>query len=186
MFIELLGASGTGQPLTSYTNIITPPLPVPVLDFAGHGEHEREFHLVLIDNGRLAMRDDPDLKEALYCIRCSACMNVCANFQTVGGHAFGGESYSGGIGGAWEAGTGSLEKSRFSDLCTGCSRCAPNCPVRIDIPWLNVVLRHRSTRRTPTVVCGCRLRMTSLRGCRLQGSVPEAIFRPLCAYAVGR
>lgn len=147
VFIELLGASGTGQPLTSYTNIITPPLPVPVLDFAGHGEHEREFHLVLIDNGRLAMRDDPDLKEALYCIRCSACMNVCANFQTVGGHAFGGESYSGGIGGAWEAGTGSLEKSRFSDLCTGCSRCVPNCPVRIDIPWLNVVLRHRLNQK---------------------------------------
>lgn len=147
VFIELLGASGTGQPLTSYTNIITPPLPVPVLDFAGHGEHEREFHLVLIDNGRMAMRDDPDLKEALYCIRCSACMNVCANFQTVGGHAFGGESYSGGIGGAWEAGTGSLEKARFSDLCTGCSRCVPNCPVRIDIPWLNVVLRHRLNQK---------------------------------------
>ncbi len=146
-FIELLGASGTGQPLTSYTNIITPPLPVPVLDFAEHGEHEREFHLVLIDNGRMAMRDDPDLKEALYCIRCSACMNVCANFQTVGGHAFGGESYSGGIGGAWEAGTGSLEKARFSDLCTGCSRCVPNCPVRIDIPWLNVVLRHRLNQK---------------------------------------
>lgn len=142
-FIELLGASGTGQPLTSYTNIITPPLPVPVLDFGGHGETTREFHLVLIDNGRMVMRDDPDLKEALYCIRCSACMNVCANFQTVGGHAFGGESYSGGIGGAWEAGTGSLEKARFSDLCTGCSRCVPNCPVRIDIPWLNIALRHR-------------------------------------------
>jgi iron-sulfur cluster protein len=147
VFIELLGASGTGQPLTSYTNIITPPLPVPVLDFNGNHADEREFHLVLIDNGRLAMRDDPDLKEALYCIRCSACMNVCANFQTVGGHAFGGESYSGGIGGAWEAGTGSLEKAHFSELCTGCSRCVPNCPVRIDIPWLNVVLRHRLNQK---------------------------------------
>lgn len=147
VFIELLGASGTGQPLTSYTNIITPPLPVPVLDFTGHQAKEREFHLVLIDNGRLAMREDPDLKEALYCIRCSACMNVCANFQTVGGHAFGGESYSGGIGGAWEAGTDSLDKAHFSDLCTGCSRCVPNCPVRIDIPWLNVVLRHRLNQK---------------------------------------
>jgi Fe-S oxidoreductase len=79
----------------------------------------------------------------LYCIRCSACLNVCANFETVGGHAFGGETYSGGIGGAWEAGTGKLMNARFSELCTGCQRCLPQCPVRIDIPWLNQNLRHR-------------------------------------------
>jgi Fe-S oxidoreductase len=89
------------------------------------------------------MREDPVLHEALYCIRCSACLNVCANFETVGGHAFGGETYSGGIGGAWEAGTGTLMNARFSELCTGCSRCIPQCPVRIDIPWLNQNLRQR-------------------------------------------
>ena len=65
------------------------------------------------------MREDPVLHEALHCIRCSACLNVCANFETVGGHAFGGETYSGGIGGAWEAGTGKLMNARFSELCTG-------------------------------------------------------------------
>src|SRR5208282_31483 len=103
----------------------------------------REFHLVLIDNGRSSMREDPILHEALYCIRCSACLNSCANFETVGGHAFGGETYSGGIGGSWEAGTGTLFNARFSELCTACSRCVPNCPVRIDIPWLNENLRQR-------------------------------------------
>src|SRR5262249_32685464 len=60
-----------------------------------------------------------------------------------GGHAYGGETYSGGIGAAWEAGTAKLENARFSELCTGCSRCLNNCPVRIDIPWLNTVLRSR-------------------------------------------
>jgi len=45
-------------------------------------------------------------------------LNVCANFETVGGHAFGGETYSGGIGGCWEAGTGKLMNARFSELCT--------------------------------------------------------------------
>jgi len=154
VFIELLGASGTGQPLTSYTNIITPPLPIAPLDFNDHGKSERSFHLVLIDNGRMQMREDEHLREALYCIRCSACMNVCANFQTVGGHAFGGESYSGGIGGSWEAGTGTLEKARFSELCTGCSRCVPNCPVRIDIPWLNTMLRHRLNTAEPAAASG--------------------------------
>ena len=144
VFLELLPASGTGQPLTSYVSIIHPPLKAPT--FAAPGKEparEREFHMVLIDNGRSRMREDPVLREALYCIRCSACMNVCANFETVGGHAFGGETYSGGIGGSWEAGTGQLSNARFSELCTACSRCVPNCPVRIDIPWLNENLRQR-------------------------------------------
>jgi iron-sulfur cluster protein len=143
-FIELLPRSGTGQPLTSYVSILHPPLKAPV--FAAPGKEpakEREFHMVLIDNGRSRMREDPVLHEALYCIRCSACLNSCANFETVGGHAFGGETYSGGIGGSWEAGTGTLMNARFSELCTACSRCVPNCPVRIDIPWLNENLRQR-------------------------------------------
>ncbi len=142
-FIELLAASGTGQPMTSYTSVISPPLNhAPVLT-AGPAPPPRQFHLVMVDNGRLKMRDDPVMREALYCVRCSACLNACANFQTVGGHAFGGETYSGGIGGAWEAGTRGLESARFAELCTGCSRCVPQCPVRIDIPWLNTVLRSR-------------------------------------------
>lgn len=142
-FLELLPASGTGQPITSYVSILHPPLQAPSFAAPGKPERPREFHLVLIDNGRSTMRDDPVLQEALYCIRCSACLNSCANFETVGGHAFGGETYSGGIGGSWEAGTGKLMNARFSELCTACSRCVPQCPVRIDIPWLNENLRQR-------------------------------------------
>ncbi len=142
-FLELLAASATGQQMTSYVSLLHPPLDVPEFALPGKQRKKREFHLVLVDNGRLRMREDPTLREALYCIRCSACLNSCANFQTVGGHAFGGETYSGGIGGVWEAGTGRLENARFSELCTGCSRCVPQCPVRIDIPWLNERLRER-------------------------------------------
>ncbi|HVN10295.1 MAG TPA: LUD domain-containing protein [Patescibacteria group bacterium] len=145
VFLELLPLSFNGK-LTSYTSFIRPPLDDPPFALAGRPRKKREFHLVLIDNGRMKMRQDPVLQESLYCIRCSACMNSCANFQTVGGHAFGGETYCGGIGGAWEAATGALENARFSDLCTGCSRCVTNCPVRIDIPWLNEVLRDRLNR----------------------------------------
>ena len=146
-FLELLAPSATGQNLTSYTHIIKPPLKIPPFSFDGREKKQREFHLVLIDNGRNKMREDTVLREALYCIRCSACMNVCANFQTVGGHAFGGETYPGGIGGSWEAGTGVLEKAKFSDLCTGCSRCVTECPVKIDIPWLNENLRNRLNKK---------------------------------------
>jgi len=142
-FLELLAASGTGQKLTSYTSFLNPPLDDPPFAMPGKPRKTREFHLVLIDNGRLRMREDPVLREALYCIRCSACLNACANFQAVGGHAFGGETYSGGMGGAWEAGTAKLENARFSELCTGCSRCVTACPVLIDIPWLNENLRER-------------------------------------------
>lgn len=147
-FIELLAASATGQPMSSYTSVLHPPLASPVLTNDG-AQPKREFHLVLVDNGRSRMREDAVLREALYCIRCSACLNSCANFQTVGGHAFGGETYSGGIGGAWEAGTHGLEKAKFAELCTGCSRCVNQCPVRIDIPWLNTVLRQRLFVQNP-------------------------------------
>lgn len=151
-FIELIARSGTGQDLTSYMSLLTPPVSTPTIEFGSdrplsETEGDRDFHLVLIDNGRMAMREDPELRETLYCIRCGACANVCANFQHVGGHAFGGETYSGGIATGWEAGVhGQESAAEFNDLCTGCSRCVNQCPVKIDIPWINEVVRDRINR----------------------------------------
>ena len=161
-FLELIGKSATGQDVPSYYSLLTPPITSPPVDFDRPDESiaadpadrdgderpsrhtDREFHLVLVDNGRLAMRDDPDLRETLYCIRCGACANSCGNFQSVGGHAFGGETYTGGIATGWETGVHGLESAgEFNDLCTGCTRCVPACPVQIDIPWINTVVRDR-------------------------------------------
>jgi iron-sulfur cluster protein len=146
-FLDLLSASAVGQKMSVYTSFLSPPLTDPPFALPGKPSKPREFHLVLIDNGRMQMREDPVFKEALNCIRCGACLNSCANFQTVGGHAFGGETYSGGIGGSWEAGTSKLENARFSELCTGCTRCVNQCPVRIDIPWLNENLAQRLNQK---------------------------------------
>jgi len=140
-FLDLVARSGTGQSQTAYTTLVSPPVDSPPVE-----ADEREFHLVLVDNGRRAMREDEDLRETLYCVRCSACLNSCGNFQHVGGHAFGGETYTGGIAGGWEAGLEGHDAAAFNDLCTGCSRCVPQCPVKIDIPWLNTVVRDRLNR----------------------------------------
>jgi iron-sulfur cluster protein len=146
-FAELIARTGTGQDITSYFSLLSPPVDTPIPDFET-GElrdaDEREFHLVLLDNGRMAMREDDELRETLYCIRCGACANSCSNFQSVGGHAFGGQTYTGGIGTGWEAGVHGLDSAaEMNDLCTGCTRCVNKCPTKVDIPWVNTVVRDR-------------------------------------------
>ncbi|MEE9202730.1 MAG: lactate utilization protein B, partial [Dehalococcoidia bacterium] len=102
--LQVLAPSATGQAFTSYVSFITGPSRTAdienVLTLGVHGPGE--VHIVLLDNGRTAMREDPRFREALYCIRCAACLNLCPVFQLVGGHTFG-HVYIGGIGAIFTA-----------------------------------------------------------------------------------
>ena len=81
-FLEILARTATGQKLTTYTNFISGPRRPGELDGPG------EMHVVILDGGRSAMLADPVLREALYCIRCGACLNVCPIYRHIGGHAY--------------------------------------------------------------------------------------------------
>ncbi|SMB90187.1 iron-sulfur cluster-binding protein [Thermanaeromonas toyohensis ToBE] len=140
--LEALPRSGTAQPITSYVTMITGPVPV-----EGSGEGAlKELHVVLLDNGRLKMARDPVFREALQCIRCAACTNVCPVFQLVSGQVYG-FVYSGGIGSILTAFFHSLaQAAEPQSLCIGCRRCTEVCPAKINIPDLVLELRKRIAR----------------------------------------
>ncbi len=120
--LRLLARSATAQRLTSYTTFITGPTP-------GH-----EMHVVLVDNGRRTMASRPEFSEALHCIRCAACANVCPPYREVGGHAFG-HIYTGPIGLVVTPFHHGLDAaSGPQSLCVSCNACETVCPAGIPLP----------------------------------------------------
>ncbi len=96
-----------------------------------------------MDNRRNEMAHDPRFKEALQCIRCASCLNVCPVFRLVGGHVFG-KVYTGGIGTILTAWFDALKESdEIQSLCIQCGNCHDVCPGKIDIPGLILELRRR-------------------------------------------
>ena len=143
--LEALPRSATSQQLTSYVTMLTGP--APAVDAFGQPV-QKEMHIILLDNGRTAMRGDPEFKEALQCIRCASCLNVCPVFQLVGGHVFG-HVYTGGIGAILTAFFNGMENAGgIQSLCLGCGRCKEFCPAKIDLPRLINSLRTRLARQS--------------------------------------
>ena len=137
--LRALPRSATGQLLTSYVSMLTGPAP-------GVDGAPKELHVVLMDNRRSAMAKDPAFAQALRCIRCASCVNVCPVYRLVGGHVFGGV-YTGGIGAILAAWFDALGASRdIQSLCIQCGACTQVCPTRIDIPGLVLELRARLTK----------------------------------------
>ena len=143
--LQLLSRSAGGSKMTAYVSYITgPSRTMDIEKTLVRGVHgPEEVHIVLVDNGRMRMRDDPDFREALYCIKCGACLNVCPVFQVVGGHVFG-DVYHGGIGAILTAFLQGLEEAEdMTRLCIGCGRCLEACPVVIDVPRMVLAQKER-------------------------------------------
>ncbi len=148
--LKLLARSATGQKLSTYTQFITGPSRSADIELKTQiGVHgPKELHFVLIDNGRSAMREDPAFGEALRCIRCGACSNVCPSYQVVGGHIFG-HIYTGPIGlvvSPWHHGIDSVANEQ--QMCLGCNACDTVCPVEIPLAALISDVRAKAVRRT--------------------------------------
>jgi L-lactate dehydrogenase complex protein LldF len=143
VFLQLLPRSSTGERMNPYTSMWSGVTP---------GDGPQEFHLVLLDNGRTATLADEVGREALHCIRCSACLNVCPVYERTGGHAYG-SVYPGPIGAVLSPQlTGVADNATLPYASSLCGACFDACPVRIDIPNLLVHLRSRvvEEKRLPT------------------------------------
>ena len=138
--LDLLPKSATGQPITTYVNMISRPRQGHELD------GPRQVHLVLVDNGRSHIQAQESFIDTLRCIRCGACMNHCPVYTQVGGHAYG-TTYPGPIGIVLEPQKQGLQQ--IGDLlsaCSLCGRCGEVCPVEIPLPDLISKLRHQAVK----------------------------------------
>ncbi len=134
-FLRLLPRSSTGERMNPYTSIFTGVAP---------GDGPQNLHIVLLDNGRTRVAADPDGKQALRCIRCSACLNVCPVYERVGGHAYG-SVYPGPIGAILSpqlTGQRAGHNRSLPFASTLCGACYDVCPVKINIPEILVHLRQ--------------------------------------------
>ncbi len=127
LFLPLLGTAGAGQAMTCYNSMIGGPR------LAGEVDGPEEFHVVLIDNHRTRLLADPEQRDALHCIRCGACLNVCPIFKNVGGHSYG-TTYQGPIGSVITPHLRGLQDwKHLSNASSLCGACTSACPVKIDI-----------------------------------------------------
>ena len=135
VFLALLPRSSTGERMNPYTSLWTGVTP---------GDGPQEFHVILLDGGRTRVLADEVGRQALYCIRCSACLNVCPVYSRTGGHAYG-SVYPGPIGAILTPQLLGIEQAPTLPFASSlCGACYEVCPVMIDIPGVLVHLREQA------------------------------------------
>ena len=140
LFWPLLATYGTGQQMTVYNSIISGPRS------AREQDGPDEMYVILLDNGRTNILQDPVSRESLYCIRCGACLNACPVYKNIGGHSYG-TTYSGPIGSVITPNLKDLGEwnhlSHASSLCGGCTEV---CAVKINLHELLLNNRRETVR----------------------------------------
>lgn len=127
LFLPMLSTAGTGQPLTCYNSMYAGPRQ------PGEVDGPEEWHVVLLDNNRTRLLADPEQRDALHCIRCGACLNVCPIFKNIGGLSYG-TTYQGPIGSVITPHLRGLQDwKHLSAASSLCGACTETCPVKINL-----------------------------------------------------
>ena len=138
LFWPLLSTFGTGQKITCYNSIIAGPRQ------AGETDGPEEMIVILLDNGRTKILDNPVQRESLYCIRCGACLNACPIYKNIGGHAYG-TTYSGPIGSVITPNLQGMEDFKHLSFASSlCGNCTEVCAVKINLHELLLDNRKES------------------------------------------
>jgi L-lactate dehydrogenase complex protein LldF len=144
LFLPLLATSGTGQALTCYNTMYGGPRQ------PGESDGPEEWHVVLLDNRRTELLADAEQRDALHCIRCGACLNVCPIFRNVGGHTYG-TTYSGPIGSVITPHLRGLQDWKHLSYSSSlCGACTETCPVKIDLAHHLLQNRRNASRQKPS------------------------------------
>jgi L-lactate dehydrogenase complex protein LldF len=185
VFLQLLPRSSTGERMNPYNSI-----------WAGVTENDgpQEVHVVLLDNGRTNALKDQTGRQALRCIRCAACLNVCPVYERTGGHAYG-ATYPGPIGAILTPLLVGVEHAPQLPFASSlCGACYEVCPVEIDIPTVLVKLRRDAVKAKPhkaqdaafaaarTAMSGRRRWTAALKTARLMRFIRHAAPPPLSRW----
>ena len=139
LFWPLLSTYGTGQQITSYSTIVTGPRQ------PNEKDGPDEMYVILLDNGRTKMLANEKVREALHCIRCGACLNVCPVYKNIGGHTYA-TTYSGPIGSVITPQMKDLKEwKHLSHASSLCGACTEVCPMKINIHGLLLENRHEAS-----------------------------------------
>ncbi len=146
LFWPLLATFGTGQKLTVYNTLITGPKQ------ANETDGPEEMIVIMLDNGRTNMLANATAREALYCIRCGACLNACPVYKNIGGHSYE-TTYSGPIGKVITPYMRGMEDYKhLSNASSLCGNCTEVCPVRINLHELLLDNRHEAVLQGNSVI----------------------------------
>ena len=143
LFLPMLATAGTGQAMTGYNSLYGGPRQ------PGEPDGPENYHVVLLDNRRTQLLADAEQRDALHCIRCGACLNVCPIYRNVGGHAYG-TTYSGPIGSVITPHLRGLHDWKHLSYASSlCGACSETCPVKINLHHHLLHNRRNAVRQKP-------------------------------------